>query len=496
MTVISRRAFVQGLAALPMALSAPRVARAATAYRRYDCASPQGLQMLEVYANAVRQMQQLGPDNPMSWMWQWYTHFVDGATSKGAELDRVFGTAPTAQRTLADETWNTCQSHSGQNSNHFLPWHRMFVLYFEQIVRTVSGRSDFTLPYWNYTSDDPALRGILPPQFRMPDDPVFGSLYKPNRTSLANSGQRIDANQPVDEMDVTGIMSKTSYTTVGAEQGFCRAVDSSIHGRIHVLTGTSRNMGAVPYAGNDPLFWVHHSNIDRMWASWNRNGGKNPTDATQYPWINNRFVFVNGSGNRVNYPLRNYFSVLALNYDYDAYLPRPVTTTTTTLAAKAAPGQAVSELVARARDGANLGARPVNVPLLPVSAKRGSPVLGLDTASGRRSWLVLKDLHTWSQPEVLFHVYLRAGNGAGRLDRAHYVGDINFFDAEFHDHGDAKMDMALGENFYSFDVTDLLDHIRRGGGTAARDALLVTIVAAGTPSGGKPMGGSIALQLQ
>ena len=81
MTVISRRAFVQGLAALPMALSAPRVARAATAYRRYDCASPQGLQMLEVYANAVRQMQQLGPDNPMSWMWQWYTHFVDGATS-------------------------------------------------------------------------------------------------------------------------------------------------------------------------------------------------------------------------------------------------------------------------------------------------------------------------------------------------------------------------------------------------------------------------------
>ena len=44
-------------------------------------------------------------------------------------------------------------------------------------------------------------------------------------------------------------------------------------------------------------------------------------------------------------------------------------------------------------------------------------------------------------------------------------GNINFFDAEFHDHGGGAMDEALGENFYSFDVTPIL-HRMAGAGTA------------------------------
>ena len=501
MTTLTRRAFVQGLAALPLAMGALPQARAATTYMRYDCASPQGLQMLEIYAGAVRQMQAMGPDNPMSWMWQWYTHFVNGATTKAAEIDRVFGTAPSTGRSLADETWNTCQSHAGQNSNHFLPWHRMFVFYFERIVRQVSGRPDFTLPYWDYTSTDPAKRGIVPEPFRLPSDPVFDCLYVAARTSLANGGSRIDRNQPTDVMDISDAMSKASYTTVGSEMGFCRAIDSGIHGRIHTLVGNSRNMGAVPYAGNDPLFWVHHANIDRMWASWNKNGGKNPTDATQYPWINNQFVFVDASGARVQRPLKNYFSALSLGYDYDSFIPKPRTTTTTTASASTLAATSAARVspqqVARIRAGLDLGARPTSGTLEPVSTARKSSVLGLDDSrTGGRAYLVLKDLHTWAQPEVLFHVYLHPGRGVGPLDKAHYVGNINFFDAEFHDHGNAKMDMALGENFYSFDVTDLLESFRRAKAPAARDALAVTIVPAGRPSGGQPMVGSIELVRQ
>ena len=30
-------------------------------------------------------------------------------------------------------------------------------------------------------------------------------------------------------------------------------------------------------AGLDPIFYLHHSNIDRMWALWNANGNANPT---------------------------------------------------------------------------------------------------------------------------------------------------------------------------------------------------------------------------
>ena len=494
---LTRRAFVQGLAALPLTAGITPLARATVSHVRYDCASANGLEMLAVYADAVRQMQAMGPDNPMSWMWQWYTHFVDGTTTKAAELSRVFGDVDSTQKTFANETWNTCQSHSGQNANHFLPWHRMFVFYFERIVRQVSGRADFSLPYWNYTSSDPAQRGILPPQFRMPDDPVFECLYRDNRGTLANSGQRIDLNQPTDVMDITDAMSKTSYSTVGSVQGFCRAIDSGIHGRIHTLVGTSKDMGSVPYAGNDPLFWVHHANIDRIWASWNKNGNKNPTDATANPWINNQFVFADANGVRVQKPLKNYFSCLNLGYDYDAFIPKPATTTT--MAAKMAIAGTGTKptRVACAPTEANLGAKAVSVPLLPVSAQRKSVVLGLDDASpSGRAYLVLKELHTWSQPEVLFHVYLHPGHG-GKLDAAHYVGNINFFDAEFHDHGTSTaMDMALGENFYSFDVTDLLQRMKKTGNQDAKDRLLVTIVPAGRPSGGQPMVGVIELHRQ
>jgi hypothetical protein len=38
------------------------------------------------------------------------------------------------------------------------------------------------------------------------------------------------------------------------------------HGSVHVRIGG--NMGSVPYAGYDPIFWLHHANVDRLWANW------------------------------------------------------------------------------------------------------------------------------------------------------------------------------------------------------------------------------------
>lgn len=490
MVALTRRHILKGIAAMPLALSIPS-ARAAASYVRYDLASPQGMQMLQIYAQAVDRMQAMGPDNPLSWMWQWYTHFVDGATTKAAEIDRIFAPDATTSRSLANETWNTCQSHAGQNSNHFLPWHRMFVFYFERIVRQVSGHPEFTLPYWDYTSTDPAKRAVVPEAFRLPDDPLFGCLYRPNRGSLANSGESIQKNQPTDVMDISDALSKTTYNTVDGVQGFCRAIDSGIHGRIHVLVGTTKGMGAVPYAGNDPLFWVHHANIDRMWASWNRNGGRNPTDATLYPWINNQFVMVDANGARVSRPLKSFFSVLSLGYDYDAFFPKPSTTTTTsTTSAKLAGG---TTRVAASTSVANLGPAPVRVTLRPLAGAPSAPVLGLDGNGGRRTYLVLRNLHAWAQPEVLFHVYV-AAPGDNRTDRAHYAGNINFFDAEFHDHGGGKKADALGDNTYSFDVTNLLRRVLASGAGGARDALQVTFVPAGTPrAAARPMVATIEL---
>src|SRR5678816_842360 len=136
--MIQRRDLLKGFAAMSLALGLPPAAEAATLVR-YDAASSKGLEMLSIYANAVRRMHALGSSNPTSWMWQWYSHFVDGSTTKSAEISRIFGSNSSTLKTLATNTWDTCQSHSGQNYNNFFPWHRLFVYYFERIVRHVSG---------------------------------------------------------------------------------------------------------------------------------------------------------------------------------------------------------------------------------------------------------------------------------------------------------------------------------------------------------------------
>ena len=488
----TRRQFIQGAAALPLVLSPFRHADAATPLVRYDCASPQGLAMLEVLATAVRQMQQQPETSPLGWLWQWYTHFVNGATTKSSEIARLFGSASSSGGRLAQDTWNTCQAHSGQDYRNFLPWHRMFVYFFERIVRQASGRADFALPYWDYTSDDPLKRGILPLQFRMPNDPVFGVLYRPDRTSLANSGQRIDANMTSDGMDIRSVMSAATYSAVGTQPGVCRAIINGIHGRIHTLVGTRLNMGSVPYAGKDPLFWVHHSNIDRMWSSWNRNGGVNPTTES---WATARFTFVDANGKGAKHRLNEFFDATVLGSTYDAFIPPPAGTSSLRSATVAGAATPAVERVAAARGGTDLGAGPARVPLLPVPGTRRTAVLGLDPAApGKRTYLVLRQLHTWAQPEVVYEVYL-TGRG-GRPDRGDLAGVIHFFDAEFHDHGGGVMADVLGDNPFAFDVTELLRRHARSGDASARDSLLVTLVPAGTPNGGQPMVGVIELLRQ
>ncbi len=494
MSYLTRRSFIQGVAVLPLAAWLAQGARASEPFIRHDIASPQGAAMLAVYADAVSKMQARGADDPLSWMWTWYTHFVDGLTTKDSEIARVFGGVVTPASSLAVEMWNTCQSHSGQNANNFLPWHRMYVLFMEKIIRQVSGVPDFAIPYWNYTSADPAQRGVVPAQFRLPSDPVYGCLYRPDRKRLANTGQPIQSKMLSDPMDISVAMAKSSYSSVGKVQGFCRAIDSGVHGQLHVLVGTAKNMGSVPYAGRDPLFLVHHANIDRLWTSWNANGGVNPTTST---WSNSAFVFADAQGQRVSSTLREYFDMAQLGYCYDALVAPPaVAGTFAQTAMRSASGtNAIPEQVAKGAGGAELGARPVRVRLLPVAGSRRTQIMGLDpTQPGRRAYVVVRDLHTWKQPEVLYDLYLTPAGATSGLGRNNYVGTINFFDAEFHDHGHGRMGDVLGENFYSFDVTEILKRLSRSGNANARDALTITFVPTGNPTqGANPLVATIEL---
>src|SRR5215831_1156938 len=92
----------------------------------------------EAYAKAVAAMQERSTTrDATSWGWQASMH-------------------GTYQRTPRGAAWNQCQHASW----FFLPWHRMYLYWFEAIVRAEviaqGGPDDWALPYWDYTQPFPA----------------------------------------------------------------------------------------------------------------------------------------------------------------------------------------------------------------------------------------------------------------------------------------------------------------------------------------------------
>jgi tyrosinase len=199
---IKQQAWARGTT-LEFSTTVPRV--------RYNAASPEGQAMLQIYRTGVDRMMNMTPEqNPLSWNFQWYTHWVKEPPGRASELNRIYPQPNAPFRALAQQMWNTCQAHSGQNEDFFLPWHRMFVFYFEQIVRQVSNEPSFTLPYWNYSN--PA-QSALPPEFRDNVSPLFRS----NRNPGVNTGDQIPARQVA--LDA---LNRITYSTNGADQRVLR----------------------------------------------------------------------------------------------------------------------------------------------------------------------------------------------------------------------------------------------------------------------------------
>jgi tyrosinase len=66
----------------------------------------------------------------------------------------------------------------------------------------------------------------------------------------------------------------------------------SIHGQIHGLVGKNGHMGVVDFAAFDPVFWLHHCNVDRLFAIWQ---ALNPTRFV-IPRVNESGTFATAAG--------------------------------------------------------------------------------------------------------------------------------------------------------------------------------------------------------
>jgi len=448
----SRRVFLSMSAAITLQ---PKFALADTALRtRYDVGSPGGQKMLALYVEAVKRMRALPAADPRSWTFQWYVHAVPNNPGKATALAQVFGADNSVARTLATEIWSSCEPHFSARSELFLPWHRYFLLAFEDVIRGVLANDSFTLPYWDYTRADGRA---LPAAFRKGAGAHWAPLFQANRKKSLmidiNAGDPIDKGTSASPYTLRA-MERTQYS---GPLGFCATLDQTLHGSVHTGVGDPTNMGAVPTAAGDAVFWLHHCNIDRIWAGWNKSGGKNPA-------FSQPFVFAGSSGARLFYNGDGVGDTAKLGYGYDDLPVLPAATQV---------GMGVSanepETIAASTGAISLGDTPT---LVPMRAEPGQPSTSVSAQDEDvRILIVIEGLTTDVEPGTLFEIFIDLPQAAGPDERrAHYVGTFSFFGAMAgHAHGAGP----------SFDVTATIRALAQS--RTLRQDNVITIEPVGTP---------------
>ena len=306
-------------------------------YVRYNVNSPEGQVMLAKYAQAVEIMKTLPDSDEHSWTWWWYTHWVKGYPAALWDLSmkkkaEIIATLPKDVQADAEAVWDGCQAHATNPSNpeqyqqwFFLPWHRLMLMQFEGVIREVLHDETFTLPYWNPVTGNEADL-VVPAVFRDPGSP----LYDGTRWFWVNGGEKID--KPfVGWINLDALNEKFYIDGPNGNLGFNPRLDMNPHFFTHI--GLGGDMADFSTVGADPMFYLHHSNIDRLWESWNRLGNKNPTDPR---YLDRKFSYGDRSGKRADLPVSMADRTAPLGYEYDSYEtpPQPLHLTTEEAAAR------------------------------------------------------------------------------------------------------------------------------------------------------------------
>lgn len=140
------------------------------------------------YAKAVGEMQRRPIADPTSWRFQAAIHeYVRQRDPDAQPSDRLPSSGDQKR------FWNQCQ----HGTWFFLPWHRLYLSYFEQIVAAtviaLGGPNDWALPYWNYSDAGNPKARSLRPEFFAPTIPGGGvnPLLVSTRKPGNNTGQII-----------------------------------------------------------------------------------------------------------------------------------------------------------------------------------------------------------------------------------------------------------------------------------------------------------------
>ena len=148
----------------------------------------------------------------------------------------------------------------------FLTWHRAYMAVYEEALR--GANPTVSLPYWNWSSGP--TTGV-PPACATPTyvnrvgDTVSNPLFAGPIAASAGGGTTVRGAA----IDTTtfGDLATSAQNAMGiSDFNMFQSDLNGVHGSVHVRVGG--NMSSVATAGFDPIFYLHHANVDRLWAVW------------------------------------------------------------------------------------------------------------------------------------------------------------------------------------------------------------------------------------
>ncbi len=392
---------------------------------------------------------------------------------------------------------------------YFLPWHRAYTAMYERIVRRLTKNDSFAMPFWDWTANP-----VLPQVFLAPKTPDG----KPNWLYVSERGwQRTwPSNKPMPVENVgpavlNKILRATAYEQFGTSRprGQTSLESSWITTRTGTqdeLEGNAHNMvhnnigGWMPTASSprDPIFFMHHCNIDRIWAVWNlRNPNSSDKLWTDMPFTQN---FFNVDGSFWSPKVSDLYLPEELGYTYglsgltvaaETSAPPKVIALrdrlTTLFAAPNLESARAAGITTISVTNSTVAtpARPleiaVAVPDQALMAVGQLPPLGSGTemmnfaaaqeraASGTRAIAFIRDVTVTNAQTTMYRVFIDQDNlsAATPITDPHYVGTFGVFD-----HGSQSGHVAPS---FALDLTSAIQRVY-GSGTGPTGRIRIQIL--------------------
>jgi len=190
---------------------------------------------------------------------------------------------------VVDRGAGAARGNGGHGGPAFCSWHREYILRFEQQLQIID--SDVFLPYWSWESGNASdTDSIFVDEFMGPRRQITSGYLSETSNSFNPDGWKVDASLDGNNSGIrltrnsfSGISTTTASagrnsigrTPFRGTNGFRTSLEGA-HNSIHGIVGGHMMAMTSP---NDPIFFLHHANVDRLWAKWQLN---NPGDAN-YP---------------------------------------------------------------------------------------------------------------------------------------------------------------------------------------------------------------------